>query len=720
MTSSLRYIIVFVLGLTALTAQEKVTWKELETGMRFPGFFVQDWLDDSHYIFRQDNRLMRCHALSGETKPLLDPAQMEAVRSLGIAPEMYESASDDLTQFVYLHSGDVYHFDSRSKKATRLTDTAGEEQNPSLTSDGRYLAYTRNGNLYLQRMDCPGSEIALTDDGSEQILNGYASWVYYEEILGRRSNYSAFWFSSDGNKLAFLRFDQSAVGVYPVLWFNELYGKLEKQRYPKPGTANPEVSLFLVDTVSLKKVQIAVPETKGNYLTFPRFSQYRKDLLYVQWLNRDQNHFRLYACDMGSGTVRVAYEETQPAWIDFFEESDLFFLPADQILLRSSRDGWYHLYRIDKGGKTVQLTRGPWSVDSINTADPRSGKIFFSAFKEDSTRCDLYRMNLAGGKIERMTDGIMHHQCNVSPKGSFFVDTRSSLIRPQLTELVNVATKKKKVLADATSERYKSLKVSQPKLIRVKTADGLELPVIYTLPADYQPGRRYPVVVEVYGGPGARAVTASFPRSFLNDQYLTQQGIIVVSADHRGAGHHGKAGMNAMHRRLGYWEINDYSAVVDYFVNSGLADPERIGITGGSYGGYITALALVKAGDRFKYGIAQYSVCDWQLYDSVYTERFMDTPQQNPDGYREASVLTYVDQYREGLLLTHGTVDDNVHMQNTMQLADRLQDAHKPFQMMIYPRSRHGIRGPKREFDRRLSMDFWMRSFFDKPFIMEK
>jgi len=704
---------------TALTAQEPVKWKDIDSGMRFPGIWVQEWLDEGHFVYRQERSLLVQNARNGETRPLIDPGRMEALGQLGVPPDAFASGNSDYSQLIYIHENDLYHFDCVKKELKRLTETKGEEQNPTLSPDAGCVAYTRDGNLYLQNLNEPGKEIALTSDGSETVLNGYASWVYYEEILGRRGNYQAFWFSPDSRKLVFLRFDQSQVRQYPVLWFNELYGKLELQRYPKPGTPNPEVTLQLADIRSGTVEPVKIPETEGNYLAFPRFSEYDGHNLYVQWLNRDQDHFRIYEIDMKNGKSCVAYEETQPAWIDFLEESDLIFLPGRKMILRSSRDGWFHLYRIDGKGGVHQLTRGEWSVNSIAAANVKTGTVYFTAYKEDSTRQDLYRMELKNSRITRLTDGKSHHMCNVSPNGRYYIDTASTLIRPAVTTLVNTVGGQKKLLSDSTKDLLKKYQIPEPNLLRVKTPDGLELPVVYVLPPDYKPGERFPILLSVYGGPGARAVTASFSRSFMYAQFLAQQGVIVVSADHRGAGHHGKIGMNAMHRQLGKWEMADYGAVVDYFIANGMADPERVGITGGSYGGYVTALALVKESKTFKYGIAQYSVTDWQLYDSVYTERYMDTPQQNPDGYRESSVLTHVEAYRGGLFLTHGTVDDNVHMQNTMQLADKLQDARKPFQMMIYPRNRHGIRGIKREFDLKLEMDFWMRSFFNKPFITE-
>lgn len=714
-----KLVLIFMLGVTLMDAQTTLKWKDLSGPFLKPGIWVQDWLDGDRFILNQDGKLVASHADQDKKDVLLDPGQMEPVSRMGIQPLAFVSASSDYKKLIYLFQDDVYFYDHLTGKMVRLTDTPGSEQNPTLSPDRRHVVYTREGNLLMQTLSDPGKEIPLTDDGSDLVLNGYASWIYYEEILGRRGHYQAFWFSPDGKKLVFMRFDQTRVGLFPVLWFNELYNKLEMQRYPKPGTPNPEVSLFVVDVGSGEKTEVNIPEVQGNYLAFPEFSPHDPHVLYVQWLNRDQNHFKLYAWNTKTGGSRVRYEEKQETWIDFMEDGDLSYLPGGEIVLRSSREGWYHLFHISRENKLRQITSGNWSVDAIETVDNPGKCIYFSAYKENTTQRNLYRVGLKARHVQRLTNDPGSHYCRVSPNGKYAVDTFSSLNKPAITQLLSLKTKKKRVLADTSSDRFKSMKFAETKLTWVKTSDGLSLPVTCTLPMNYQKGQRYPLILNMYGGPAARGVTDSFSRGFLYNQYLSQQGIVIISADHRGAGHHGKIGMNAMYRRLGRWEMADYGAVVDDFIAQGIADPERIGITGGSYGGYVTALALCKESSRFRYGIAHFSVTDWRLYDSVYTERYMDTPEQNPEGYQESSVLNHIASYRGGLLLTHGTVDDNVHMQNTLQLADKLQDAAKPFQMMLYPRSRHGYRSSKREFDRRQETEFWMRSFFNKSISEE-
>jgi dipeptidyl-peptidase-4 len=255
--------------------------------------------------------------------------------------------------------------------------------------------------------------------------------------------------------------------------------------------------------------------------------------------------------------------------------------------------------------------------------------------------------------------------------------------------------------------------LGRAEIFRIPAADGLQLPVAWILPPDFDPGRKYPVVLSIYGGPGARSVRDAFPRR-LGDHYLAAQGIIVMTVDHRGAGHHGKRGQELMHRCLGKWEMADYGSAVAWLRQQPFVDGSRIGISGGSYGGYVAALAVISAPDLFRCGIAEYSVTDWTLYDSVYTERYMDTPEENPEGYRQGSVLSHVGSYRGGLRLTHGSMDDNVHMQNSLQLLDALLDLGKTVELMVYPGERHGIRGKKTAENAVSSVEFWKRHFFSK------
>ena len=269
-------------------------------------------------------------------------------------------------------------------------------------------------------------------------------------------------------------------------------------------------------------------------------------------------------------------------------------------------------------------------------------------------------------------------------------------------------------LGSSYSEVLKQYALPKTELFRIQTDDGYNLPAKWFLPSDFDSNKKYPVIMSIYGGPGASSVMNSFGYRGFRNRFLSERGIIVISVDHRGSGHFGKKGMDLMHRNLGRWEMNDYIQAVEYMRTLPFVDAERIGIKGGSYGGYVTSLALTYGSDFFKYGIADFSVIDWKLYDSVYTERYMDTPEENPEGYKKSSVLSYIDKYKGVLRITHGTMDDNVHMQNTIQFVDKILDTGKTVELMLYPGQRHGIRGKKRKELNKSDVNFWLKNFFNK------
>jgi dipeptidyl-peptidase-4 len=339
--------------------------------------------------------------------------------------------------------------------------------------------------------------------------------------------------------------------------------------------------------------------------------------------------------------------------------------------------------------------------------------VFFSADREDSTQSHLFRVPWDGGPLKRLTRDAGSHRGTFSPGGHLFIDRWSTLSRPHVMELCDRDGKVIRRLGESASPALAHYALGKSEILRIPAQDGLKLPAAWILPPDFSPGKKYPVVISIYGGPGMRSVLDTFPRR-LDDHFLAQEGIIVLAVDHRGSGHFGKKGMDAMHRCLGKWEIADYSSAVAWLRTQPFVDGSRIGITGGSYGGYVAALAVASAPDLFSCGIAEYSVTDWSLYDSVYVERYMDLPAENPDGYRQASVLSHVGTYRGGLRLTHGSMDDNVHMQNTLQFLDLLLDQGKTAELMVYPGERHGIRGKKAAEEARSSLEFWKRHLLSK------
>ncbi|MCU0276080.1 MAG: S9 family peptidase [Acidobacteria bacterium] len=667
---------------------------------------IGGWLDGSRFSETRGGKIWQVDARSGRARLLLDPGALKAAGPEGLDWLRPADHSPDYARLAFIHGGDLHVFLKGTPALRRLTQTAGLEQNPLFSPDGKRIAYTAGGNLFVCAVS-GGPPQQLTFDGSEEILNGYASWVYYEEILGRASRYRAFSWSPDSETIVFLRFDQSKVPQFPLFDAGGTYGRLEMQRYPKPGFPNPTVKIGFVACAGGASEWISFADGPDHYLTFLGWGIGGRKA-YIQWLNRGQDELRIFEYDPAAKKLRLVYTEKQKAWIDFLEDGSFQPLADGGFLLLSSRSGWSHLLRVRADGREQALSNGEWSASRIEFVDAKRGLAFFSADREDSTRSDLYQVSLDGGPVRRLTRASGSHRVTFSTDGSYFFDRWSSLRQPAVLELCARDGKSVRRLGQSASAAMSDYDLGRTEIFRIPAADGLQLPAAWVLPPGFAASKKYPVVISVYGGPGARSVLDAFPRR-LDAHYLAQEGIIVLAVDHRGSGHLGKRGMEAMHRCLGKWELADYSSAVAWLRTLPFVDGSRIGITGGSYGGYVAALAVTSAPDLFSCGIAEFSVMDWSLYDSVYTERYMDSPAENPDGYRQASVLSHAATYRGGLRLTHGSMDDNVHMQNTLQLLDLLLDQGKTAELMVYPGERHGIRGRKAVEEARSSLEFWKK-----------
>jgi dipeptidyl-peptidase-4 len=467
----------------------------------------------------------------------------------------------------------------------------------------------------------------------------------------------------------------------------------------------------VVQVQSGSTVWVGTNEKADHYLAFPFWSQDSRQLFF-QWMNRGQDRLLIYAADPATGAFKTVYEEQQDEWVDFFNNS-VVLENGKGFILRSDKSGWSHLYHHDLSGKLKSvLTTGEWSVKSISRVDERNGVVYFLADKSASTEMQLCRVGLNGRDLRVVTPEAGVHSVQMSTAGSFIIDTYSTIQQPSRMVLRSKDGKVIRSLGDAATAALAEYALGKAELIKIPTSDGMQLPAIWVLPPDLAPGKKYPVLFSVYGGPGGRDVSNSFPR--MSSHYLAQNGVIYFSVDHRGSGHFGKKGETRMHRHLGKWEMNDYIAAVQWLRKQPFVDSTRVAITGGSYGGYVTCLALTYAADYFTHGIAEFSVTDYRLYDSIYTERYMDTPQENPTGYDSTSVMKWVDRYKGLLRITHGTMDDNVHMQNTIQLIDKLQDANKHFELMIYPNGRHGYGFPKFRHAGEETMRFWFQNLLDR------
>jgi len=657
------------------------------------------WLaDGKHFLYRPlGGRKARTssywvQSVSSESdRPFLERKKIEqAAAKLADPPSGFRANAfrfgRGLDRLIFRRPNGYLFYDRESGAMTRTAsfDPRGK-RHVTLSPDQRHVAYVIDNNLFATDLES-GEENRFTDDGDADILNGVHSWVYYEELYHR--NYRAFWWSPDGKHLAFFRSDDSP--VFRLTLVDEVPTKFReiKQRYPKAGMENPEVRLGVINLanggITWMKTGAEPEDLLGHVTWTPDGSR-----VVVQVLNRIQNRLRLVLCDPDQGTAKTIVEEANESWVPV--RSDFTFLANGDVVWPSARDGYFHLYLYDASGKVKRrLTQGKWTVHRILGVDEQRNRVYFIADKGSSLERHLFAVGLDGKGLERLTREPGTHSAILSSDFEHFIDTFSSIDHPRRVLLKNRKGKVIRELGKSEVQGTDRFQLCRPEIFTYKTADGLELPGVLLKPPGYKKGQRYPLLVSIYGGPANQGVSNRWRVSTQN-QAFAQMGVLVALLDHRGANHLGHAGNAQLYGNLGKWEISDYADAVRHLVKKGLVDPERVGIWGWSYGGYVTCMALLTAPEVFTVGVAVAPVTDWKNYDTIYTERYMGLPEKNRAGYRYGSASTHAANLEGKLLIMHGMLDDNVHFQNTVQLARALIRAGKQFDMMAYPQAYHGI-----------------------------
>ena len=662
---------------------------------------VLRWTDDSHFLLMRDSKSFMVDAKTGT-----ETAATDADTKAGIAPAKPKA---------YFKTNDLYI--KINDAEVQLTNDKDKEVNATMSPDGSHVAYTKNNDLYTVDINTK-KETRLTTDGSDVILNGYASWVYTEEILGRNSQYHSFWWSPDSRNIAFFRTDDSPVPVFTITDGTGQHGYVETERYPKVGDKNPEIKVGIVNPDGGNIVWADFDPKDDQYFGLPYWKPDGSSLL-VQWMNRKQNNLKIWEVNKTTGSKTIFYNEEQKTWIDLDDEgSRITFLKNGKgFILFNDVTGWKHMYYYDMTGKLINaVTTGKFTVTDLNYIDEKNGIVYFTARGiENTARKDFYKVNLNGKNFKRLTSGEYNNTfINLSPEGSYFVTTYNNVSTPTKMSLVNNSGKMIKELGDNKGPEFNDYQLAKTELIRVKSDDGLyDLPMKVSWPINMDKNKKYPVLISIYGGPNAGTVMDTWTLSG-NQQWYAKEGLIQVSMDHRASGHFGKEGVNYMYHNLGYWEIKDYSTMVKWLVDNGNANPAKICITGFSYGGYMSAYALTYGADVFTHGMAGGIVSDWSLYDTHYTERYMGTKDDNAEGYKTSSVLTHTGKYKGMLQIVHGVIDDNVHLQNTIQLTSKLEDEKKDFEMMIYSGGRHGWGGNKNLHFQNLKTKFIYKYLLEK------
>lgn len=603
--------------------------------------------------------------------------------------------------------------------------------NPTYSPDYSKIAYTLGNNLY--SIDVNTREIVQhTSDGSDVILNGYASWVYYEEIFGRASRYKAFWWSPDSKILAFYRFDNSKVPMFPIYNSEGQHGSINETRYPKAGDPNPEVKIGFVSVRGGETVWADFDSSKDQYFGIPFWNPEGTRFM-VSWMDRSQDNLRMYSVDPVYGNKYQVYSEQQATWIDWMEQ--MLFTDKGMYIVRDT-NLWQQIYFLSYDGKVYKrITDGGenWGIRLLKV-DRRY--LYYTAKRESTVRNDIYRITLSNNKVERISSGDYNFaSVRVEEEGGTKIYASMSNLSTPTKEVVfniprdgSLRRMKMDVLFDSKGPDFDKFEIAVPELVYITTRDGIDLPATVIWPIDMdRSGRvKYPVKVNIYGGPDNPQVLDSWKGVSFNNQWWAYHGVIQVVLDTRSAGHLGKAGMNQVYRRLSVLELQDFIDGISYFRKYPFVNSQKVGIEGFSYGGTMSLLCCTAANEYFQYAIAGGAVADWKLYDTHYTERYMDTPQDNPSGYAQAAVFDRMGAYRGDktnmLRYTHGTGDDNVHFQNGLQIIDKLQQLGKDFELMIYPQGMHGYRGYQSNQSNLQDYRFWYEYLLeqDLPDVLRK
>lgn len=625
-----------------------------------------------------------------------DEVMVSSVDLTGIDFESYEFSEDEsklllATEIepIYRHSrlGVYYVYDIATKGVIKISDN--KIQSPAFSPDGRQVAYVFENNIYLFDIASGNTEQISFDGEKNKIINGITDWVYEEEFAFVR----AFEWNSNGTKIAFLRFDETNVPQFSMDMFGtELYPSEEEFKYPKAGQENATVGLHLYDVNSknISKVEL------GGAYYIPRIKWMNNaDNLSVQVLNRHQNHLRLLEVNANDNSVATLLEEKDKAYIDITD--NLTFLPDDSFIWTSEKDGYNHIYLHNEDGELMnQITKGSWEITDYYGYDQKNDRVFYQSTENGSINRDVYSISSKGKNKKRLSTQEGQNSADFSADFSNFINTYSSSTTPYQYSLhESKYGKKLKVISDngVLDQKLESYALS-PKEFSTISINGNDLNMYMIKPADFDPDKKYPLLMYQYSGPGSQQVANKWMAA--NDywhQMLVSEGYIVVCVDGRGTGYKGADFKKSTYLNLVKYETEDQIAAAKKLSELPYIDEDRTGIWGWSFGGHMSTNSLLKGSDVFEMAIAVAPVTSWRFYDTIYTERFLRTPEENPGGYDDNSPFNYPQLLKGKYLLVHGSADDNVHLQNTMRMAEALIQANKQFEWAIYPDKNHGIHG---------------------------
>jgi dipeptidyl-peptidase-4 len=700
-------VVLFLACASLVLAQKRpITIETMEEAARLapqgPGNPVAWAPDGKRFLYRQGRRLVIYDPASGSSKDLIDTSPMDsaAVPPARTPSQPFEWENRRVrdtpvqwagNQVLYSSDGDIFVIQIDTGKWTQLTKTPVAEQDPKLSPDGKSVAFRREWDLYA--LDIASKrETRLTNGGSGTLRgtlrNGGLDWVYPEELdLG-----TAYWWSPDSKSIVYLQFDVSHELIYP---HEDLRGPrpiYEPQRYPQAGENNPDVRVGVVSARGGNTRWMDVGDTRDSFLIARVGWTPDSRNVYVVRTNRVQNRLDLLLAAAGSGKISRILEETDKYWVNV-PEDPMFVNGGQQFLWLSERDGYRHIYSYRIDGKDVrQLTRGSWEVTGIDGVDEAAGRAYFTSSETSPLERQFYSIGMTGEAKRRLSSDAGTHNIVMGPGGHFYLDTFSSVSSPPRTTVHSGDGRELGVYREQNRRLTEDYEILPTELVNFHTSDGTLLYARLIRPAGFEAGEKYPAVVLVYGGPDSQGVRNAWMGPDL-DQVLANKGFVVWQVDNRGSSGRGHAFETPVYHKLGSVELADQVAGVEYLVSLGFVDRARVGIRGWSYGGFMTLNAMLNAPDVFRAGIAGAPVTDWRNYDSIYTERYMGLPKDNPDGYKNTALPAHAKSLKGKLLIAHNVEDDNVLFQNTVQMVDALERAGQTFEMQVYTQKTHAVTG---------------------------
>ena len=701
-----KVVLLFLLASFTAIGQQKISIEAI-----YSGVFRAKGMDDLQALKNTNQYTVLNFDRSSNTSQidLYDFATLKKVATLidskdfktleGI--DSYTFSSDEKVILIATNSDQIFRhsfvanyfiYEIASKKLTPLFDYKIQE--PTFSPDGTQIAYAKDNNLFIYTIDTKTTKQITTDGKKNAIINGITDWVYEEEFAFVR----AFDWSNDSKKLAYIRFDESKVPEFSMSMFRkDLYPNVEIFKYPKAGEKNSEVSLHIYDVNSTSTKEVNLKNYSDFYIARIKWTN-DADVLSAQVLNRHQDNLDLLFIDGNSGSPKVVLNEKDKAYVDVTD--NLTFLKDNSFIWTSEKNGFNHIYVYDKTGKLKnQVTNGNWEITNYYGFDEKNQTFFYQSVENGSINRDVYRIGLNGKNKVRLSQNTGTNAATFSPNFNYFINSFSSASRPTTYTLNDAKSGKELQSIENNSglvEKLKAYNLPSKEFFVLKTAKGNELNAWIMKPKDFDSNKKYPVFMYQYSGPGSQKVNNDWNGT---DYYwfmmLTQQGYIVACVDGRGTGFKGADFKKCTQKELGKFEVEDQIDAAKVIGNYPFVDKSRIGIFGWSFGGFMASNCIMKGNDVFKMAIAVAPVTNWRFYDSIYTERYMQTPQENAIGYDENSPINHVDKLKGKFLLIHGSGDDNVHVQNSMQMIEALIQANKQFDSQIYPDNNHGIYGGK-------------------------